>query len=76
MEVSPGTTAPALPPMSPASRRTGLAHRGQDQVDVPFQAHALNRDKPQNAVWCGQHRVLQADWSEADTDACADQLEE
>jgi hypothetical protein len=33
---------------------------------VPFQAHALNRDEPQNAVWCGQHRVLQADWSEAD----------
>ena len=56
--------------------RTGLARRGQDQVDVPFQAHALNRDEPQNAVWCGQHRVLQADWSEADTDACADHLEE
>jgi hypothetical protein len=43
---------------------------------VPFQAHALNRDEPQNAIWCGQHRVPQADRSEADTDACADQLEE
>jgi hypothetical protein len=50
----------------PPCCRTGLACRGQDQVDVPFQAHALNRDEPQNAVWCGQHRVLQADWSEAD----------
>jgi hypothetical protein len=27
---------------------------------MPFQAHALNRDEPQNAVWCGQHRILQA----------------
>ena len=41
----------------PPCCRTGLAHRGQHQVDVPFQAHALNRDEPQNAVWCGQHRV-------------------
>jgi hypothetical protein len=32
--------------------------------------------EPQNAVWCGQHRVLQAGWSEADTNACTDQLKE
>src|SRR6185312_12791760 len=60
----------------PPCCRAGRAGRGQDQVDVPFQAHARDRDEPQNAVWCGQHRVLQADWSEADADACADQLEE
>src|SRR5689334_11251468 len=60
----------------PPCCRTGLARRGQHQVDVPFQARALHRDEPQNAIWCGQHRVLQADWSEADADACADQLEE
>jgi DNA-binding transcriptional LysR family regulator len=60
----------------PPCCRAGLTRRGQDQVDVPFQAHALNCDEPQNAVWCGQHRVRQADWSEADADACADQLEE
>lgn len=29
---------------------------------MPLQTHALNRDEPQNAVWCGQHRVLQAGW--------------
>ena len=36
----------------PPCCRSGLTHRGQDQVDVPFQTHALNRDEPQNAVWC------------------------
>jgi hypothetical protein len=31
---------------------------------------------PQHAVRCRQHRVLQADGSEADADPCGDQLEE
>ena len=41
-------------------------------MDVSCQTYVCNRDESQHAVRGGQHRVLQADRSEADADALRD----